>query len=245
MVGEAGEDHHYCIMVTVAIIPAAGSGKRLGFKLDKPFVRLAKKPIIAYCLEVLESSPYIDAIIVATRKRNLGRLRRLIKRYNFKKIKDVVIGGETRFESVRNCLKKVNPSCDVVLVHDACRPFLSHDFIRKSVRLADKFGGCCVSVKEGDTLKVAGEDLFIRGSLDRSAIWRAQTPQTFRRSIIAVAYKAKIKDSSKVTDDSSLVENLKKKVKILHGSYKNIKITTKEDLKFAEAILNLEKKYGR
>ena len=222
-------------MKTIAIVPAAGSGRRLGLKVKKPFVLLGGKPLVTYVLSVLESSNLIDAIIVAVEKSSIRRFKDLIKKYRFKKIIDIVIGGRTRFESVKSCLKRINFSCDIVLIHDGARPFLDKSLIGDSIRLAVKFGACIVAVPESDTVKFVDKDLFVKKTLDRNKIFRAQTPQTFRCNLIKKAYDVKGED--RITDDAALVENLGKKIKILKGSYRNIKITIKEDLKLAEVLL--------
>ena len=218
-----------------AIVPAAGSGHRLGLKIKKPFVLLKGKPLISYTLRALDSSPSIDGIIVAADRPSVKRLRRLIKRYRLKKVIDVVAGGPTRYESVRNCLKKVDASYDIVLVHDGARPFVEEAVISGSINMASKFGACIVAVPESDTVKLVDKCMFINKTMDRAMIYRAGTPQVFRRRIIKTAYGLKRADN--VTDDASLVERLGVKVKVLKGPYSNIKITTREDLKMAEALL--------
>ena len=220
----------------VAVVAAAGSGKRLGLKTKKPFVPLAGKELIIHTLKALSASNAVDAIIVAAEPSCVGRFRRLVKRHGLKKVAAVVAGGRTRAESVRNCLAAIDDSTDIILIHDGGRPFIDTKTIADSVALARRHGGCIVAVPESDTVKLAGKDLFIRKTLDRRQVFRAQTPQVFRRSLIMKAYNAKIAAGG-ATDDSSLVEMIGGKVKILKGSYRNIKITTKEDLKFAEVLL--------
>ncbi len=220
---------------TVAIVPAAGSGKRMGLKARKPFVLLGGKPLIVHTLKRLDSSKFIKSIVVAVEKSNISRFKGLIKRYGFKKVIKVVVGGKTRFESVRNCLREINHSFDIVLIHDAARPFVHEDEIRMSISLAKRYGGCIVAVPESDTVKLADNNSFIVKTLARDRIFRAKTPQVFRYDLIKKAYA--LKGRNMITDDSSLVERLGKRVKIFKGSYRNIKITTKEDLKIAEALL--------
>lgn len=219
----------------VAIVPAAGSGRRLGLKTKKPFVMLAGKPLIWYALKALERSASVDAIIVAAEKSCVGRCRRLVQRFGLKKVIAVIEGGKERVDSVRNCLEKAGARFDIVLIHDGARPFVSDELIRESVRLARKHGGCIVAMAESDTVKLAGKDLVIKGTLDRSRVFRAQTPQVFKRSLIEKAYAARKKRD--VTDDASLVESIGGRVKILPGACRNIKITTREDLRLAEILL--------
>ncbi|MFH0763713.1 MAG: 2-C-methyl-D-erythritol 4-phosphate cytidylyltransferase [Candidatus Omnitrophota bacterium] len=219
-----------------AIVPAAGYGKRLGAGRKKPFVLLRNKPIASYALKVLDGCPLIDAIIVASEKSCIKDFKVLIARYGFKKIKDVVAGGRTRQASVANCIRKIPPSYDIVLIHDAARPFIDETMIRKAIRLAEKFGACIVAVPEFDTVKLADKRLFVKKTLDRKNIYQAQTPQVFRYDVIKKAYAA-FKKLDGFTDDAGLVENLGMKIKILEGSRGNIKITTREDLKLAEVLL--------
>ena len=222
-------------MKTIAIVPAAGYGKRLGLKKRKPFVLLKGKPLVSYALKALNDDRAIDGIIIASERSCVRSFEALVKRYRFGKVIDVVVGGRTRFDSVRNCLAAVDASFDIVLIHDGARPFIDTSVISKSVRLADRYGGCVVAVPESDTVKEVGDDLFIKNTPDRRHLFRAQTPQTFRRDLIKKAYA--MAGQGGITDDSSIVEKLGMRVKILKGSYRNIKITTKEDIKLAEVIL--------
>ncbi len=217
-------------------MPAAGSGKRVGIRNKKPFVKLAGKPLVAYALGALESSASVDKIIVAVEAGSIERLKEIISRYGFKKIGKIVEGGHTRAESVKNCFKKIDNPCDVVLIHDGARPFPGLNSIKNCIRLAKKFGGCISAIPVTDTIKLADKRKFITKTLDRSHLWRAQTPQAFKYELLKYAL-TRVKSNSNITDDASLLEYVGKKVKILEGSVKNIKITTKEDIKIAEVLL--------
>ena len=219
-----------------AIVPAAGSGKRLGAEDKKPFVLLAGKPLITYALLALDSSKYIDQIYVAADPDSIGRLKGIIGKYGIRKVVKVVVGGRTRYRSVKNCFDLVDPLCDIVLIHDGVRPFPGGSDIMNSVLLAGKFGGCVTAIPMTDTVKLAGKGLFVKKTIDRSSLWRAQTPQAFRYGILKKALNA-VNDISSVTDDASVLERLGRKVKILEGSPRNIKVTTKEDLKIAEVLI--------
>ncbi len=220
---------------TVAIVPAAGSGKRLGMGTKKPFVLLSGKPIAARTLMALEKCKAIDEILVASEASCVKKFRALVKRYRLSKVSDIVVGGRTRFESVKNCLAAIKPPVDIVIVHDAARPFIDDATISESVKLARKFGACIVASRSTDTIKLVDDRLFIKGTLDRNKIFRAQTPQAFRYDIIKKAYAAR--DKNKITDDAGLVENIGRSVKVLLGRNCNMKITTREDIKLAEALL--------
>ncbi|MFH1996128.1 MAG: 2-C-methyl-D-erythritol 4-phosphate cytidylyltransferase [Candidatus Omnitrophota bacterium] len=227
-------------MKTVAIVAAGGVGRRLGYRTPKPFIRLAGKPLVLYCLETLEASNCVDSVLIAVERSSIKRLNRTVRNASLKKVRAVVEGGRDRSRSVRNCLELVDMSYDVVLVHDAARPFVDADTLKRSIRAAGKFGACLTAVPEVDTVKEVRGGAVTR-TLDRSVIWRAQTPQAFRRSVILGAYKNVRTTDRETTDDSTLVELQEKKVRVIHGSYMNIKITTRDDLAFAEAIVRLRR----
>lgn len=220
---------------TVAIVPAAGRGSRLGAGVPKPFVRLGGRPLVVYALKAMQSCAAIDAVIVAAEPSCVGRVERLARRYRLTKVVAVVAGGRTRSASVRNCLKRIPAGCEAVLIHDAARPFVERRMIEGAVRAAKRFGACVAAVPETDTLKLVDKKMSVRRTLDRSSIFRAQTPQAFRLDVIFKAYRAGAKPL--VTDDAAMVERAGRTVKIIPGSYRNIKITTREDLKIAEALL--------
>ncbi|MDD5174505.1 MAG: 2-C-methyl-D-erythritol 4-phosphate cytidylyltransferase [Candidatus Omnitrophota bacterium] len=219
-----------------AIVPAAGSGKRLKARTKKPFVSLAGRPLITYALKALDSSKYIDEIYVAADPDSIKRLESVIYKYGIRKVTKIVAGGKTRAGSVKNCFDLVNPLCDIVLIHDGARPFPGDSDIMNSVLLAGRFGGCVTAIPMTDTVKLADKRLFIKKTIDRSSLWRAQTPQAFRYGMLKKAL-CEAKDISGVTDDASILENLGRRVKILKGSPRNIKITTIEDLKIAEVLI--------
>ena len=223
-------------MTTVAIIPAAGSGKRFGSSQKKIFAPLGGKPLIVYALKALNSSGYIDTIIIAVQTCAIERLKRIIKKYGISKVRFVTSGGKTRAESVKNCCDLFDPSFDIVLIHDGARPFPSLDLIKNSVLLAKKYGACVTAISQTDTIKLADKGLFVKKTVDRKNLWCAQTPQTFKYSLLKKACSQKGK-SRDITDDASMLERLGKRVKILKGNAANIKITTKEDLKIAEVLL--------
>ena len=218
----------------IAVVPSAGYGKRLGAGRKKPFVLLGGRPLVSYALLALDRCKAIDGIIVAAQRPCVKKIENIARRFGIRKLIDVVVGGRTRFESVRNCVKKVGSSFDIVLIHDAARPFIDNETIVRSIKMATRFGACVVAIPENDTVKLADSRLFIKRTLDRNKIFRAQTPQTFKYGLIKKAYSAA---DGGITDDASLVESMGRRVKIVEGPYRNLKITTKEDLKIAEALL--------
>lgn len=207
----------------------------MGAKDKKPFVLLGGKPLVSYALLALDRCASIDGIIIASEKSCVEKFITLIKRLGLRKVIDVVVGGKTRTISVRNCLRRADPSFGIVLIHDAARPFVDKKLIDKAVRTAKRTGACISALPESDTVKLAGRDNVVKKTLDRRRVFRAQTPQAFRRDVIERAYAAAGRAST--TDDSGLAEKIGAKVSIIEGTYRNIKITTKEDLKLAEVLL--------
>jgi 2-C-methyl-D-erythritol 4-phosphate cytidylyltransferase len=220
----------------VAIVPAAGSGSRLGKSEKKPFVRLGGKPLIVHALRSLGSSGCIDSIIVAADASSINRMKKLVKKHRLSKIAAVTNGGPTRSDSVKNCFNLIKEPCDIVLIHDGARPFVSAKLIRDSVAAAQKYGACIAAIKQTDTVKLANKGLFVKKTLDRSGLWRAQTPQAFKYGILKNALSRPDRSLNE-TDEASAVERAGGKVKIIEGSAANIRITTKEDLKMAEVLL--------
>jgi 2-C-methyl-D-erythritol 4-phosphate cytidylyltransferase len=223
-------------MKTIAIVPAAGSGRRLGARTKKPFVLLGGKPLLSYALKALNGCKSIDAIIVASERSCVAKVEKIAERFKINKLMGVVVGGKTRFESVRNCIKKISPDFDIVLIHDAARPFIDDATIERSIAAAKKFGASVAAVRESDTVKLSDHDLFVVKTLNRRDIFRAQTPQVLRYAIAKRAFRHAASRSG-VTDDVSIAERIGVRVKIVDGSYRNIKITTKEDIKFAKGLL--------
>jgi 2-C-methyl-D-erythritol 4-phosphate cytidylyltransferase len=224
-------------MKVVAIIPSAGKGERMGQK--KEFLLLGGKPILTHTLKPLEDHHQISEIILIVDEENLEYAKReIIEKYGFKKVKEVIIGGEERQDSVYNGLERMDKDCDIVLIQDGARPFLTEDLITRSIEEVEKHKAAVVAVSCIDTIKFARkENNMALETLDREYLWMAQTPQTFEYEIIIKAYEKAEEENFKGTDDASLVERMNQPVKIVRGSYDNIKITTPQDLILAEAIL--------
>jgi 2-C-methyl-D-erythritol 4-phosphate cytidylyltransferase len=217
-----------------AIILAAGRGSRLGASVPKPLVKIGAKPVIVYSLSVLNKHPDIDQIVVVVSARNQRQIAQAIKNYSFKKINCFVLGGRRRQDSVYNGLKKISPGSDWVLIHDSARPFIDPQSISKVILAAKKTGAAILAVKSKATIKFSRRDNVVEETLDRDKLWEVQTPQVFKKELILAAYKKFSRIN--VTDDATLVEKLGKTVKLVSGSYKNIKITTAEDLLVANLI---------
>lgn len=226
-------------MKVIALVPAAGMGKRMGAQINKQYLLLAGKPIVAHTLQVLEDAPFIDDIYVIVPEAEIPYCREhVLERYSFTKVRAIVAGGAERQYSVMNGLRALTgPDIDdVVLIHDGVRPFVSLSILEKSVETAREKGGALVAVPVKDTVKIV-EDGIVRETPVRETLWLAQTPQTFRYSIIMAAHEIAAAERYLGTDDASLVEWMGKDVHIVLGDYRNIKITTPEDLVMAEAFL--------
>jgi 2-C-methyl-D-erythritol 4-phosphate cytidylyltransferase len=225
-------------MKIVALIAAAGKGKRMNARVSKPFIHISGKPILAYTIEKFEKCKVIDKIylIVSPEEKEMCH-KNIILRYNFSKVKELVDGGETRQDSVYNGIKALDKDTDIVVIHDGARPLVEETIIRDSIEKAQKYGAAIAAIPIKDTVKKSENDFFINKTLNREKIWRAQTPQTFKYDIILTAYHQAFKDKYLVTDDAAIVERYGHKVKLIIGSKENIKITTPFDIIMAEIFL--------
>lgn len=218
-----------------AVILAAGSGRRLNAPVEKPLVGIGGKPVIFYSLALFDKHLDIDEIIVVVNAQNKQAIAKVIKKYSFKKIKALCLGGRRRQDSVYAGIKAASLSCDWILIHDCARPFVSSKLITKVVSAAEKTKAAILGVPVKATIKSIKNGGIVDRTLDRNNLWEIQTPQVFKKELILKAYNRYIKED--FTDDASLVEKLGAKVKIVQGSCENIKITTKEDLLFAKVIV--------
>ena len=226
-------------MKTTCIIPAAGRGNRLGCGKDKAFVALGGKPLLSRTIGALEKSELIDDIVVVVSRGNLTACRRLVKKYAFSKVHAIVKGGKKRFDSVKTGLQKAKDA-DFIVIHDGARPFVDAALIKTVLAAAKRFGGALSAIPSKQTIKRVNKRFFIQNTPRRKFLWEAQTPQAFKRKLILAAYnKARDKRS---TDDSSLVEELGYRIKVVKGPCSNIKITTPEDLVLAEMLIKKKKK---
>jgi 2-C-methyl-D-erythritol 4-phosphate cytidylyltransferase len=222
----------------IAIIVAAGKGKRMGRGYNKQYILLADKPIVAHTIEVFENMDLIDEIILVVGRGETDLAKKdIIYKYNLKKVVKIVEGGTERQDSVYNGLKAIDGNCNIVLIHDGARPFVTDSIIEKSIKAAGDMGACVVAVRVKDTIKVGNKNMEVDYTPDRDILWAVQTPQTFRYKLLLEAYERLQTDNTKVTDDAMLIEKLGHTVRIVEGSYENIKITTPEDLILGEGIL--------
>jgi 2-C-methyl-D-erythritol 4-phosphate cytidylyltransferase len=221
-----------------AVIPAAGMGTRMEHDMNKIFIIMENRPILAHTLEAFQKCDEVDEIVVVAKEEELLYMQAEFQlEYPFSKVRTVVAGGETRQDSVFNGLMSVDPACDIVLIHDGARPFVNQRLILDSIKGVIEYGACVVGVPVKDTIKVIDPERKIRYTPQRKSLWTVQTPQSFVYEFIVDAHLRAQDEEIKATDDSSLVEQLGYQVHMVMGNYDNIKITTPEDLKFAKAIL--------
>ncbi len=221
-----------------ALIPAAGMGKRMGKSVAKQFLTLGDMPMLAHTLLMFQRASEVDEIIPILSKEDMEIcLKEIIERYHVTKVKTLVVGGKERQDSVQNGLQKLEKDASIVLIHDGVRPFVTNEMIEEIVDYARKGECVTVGVPLKDTVKEVNEKGFVVHTLERSRLWAIQTPQAFPVKILRRAYEDSYKRNIYGTDDATLVERAGGMVRVIMGSYDNIKITTPEDLLLAEEIL--------
>jgi 2-C-methyl-D-erythritol 4-phosphate cytidylyltransferase len=210
----------------------------MGHKTPKQFLTLGGLPLLVHSLRVLEASDAVSAIVLAVPKSEMDYCRQdIVSAHGFRKVQAVVEGGEERQDSVGRGLAAVGAEADIVLVHDAVRPFLTVDMIAKVVAAAAKYGAAIAAIPMRDTVKRAGADGLIDETVDRKPLWLAQTPQAARRALLQEAHRKAQAEGFRGTDEAQLIERLGHRVALVDGSTENIKITRPEDLMIGEAIL--------
>jgi len=224
------------------IIASAGMSNRMGSGVNKQFILIDNKPILAHTIEKFDRSKYIDEIVVVARATEIEYCKKeIIKKYGFKKVTNIVKGGKERQDSIYNGILALSEKSDIVLTHDGARPFLREELILKGIEGVIKYGACVIGVPVKDTIKVVDENNKVHHTPNRALLWAAQTPQCFKTELLKKGYEYANFEGIIATDDSSLVEKYGHPVMMIMGSYDNIKITTPEDLIIAESILkNIE-----
>ena len=229
----------------IALIPAAGLGKRMGASINKQYLQLNDMPIVARTIAVFEQSPLIDEIYLVIPAEEIPYCRKnVIEAYGFRKITAIVPGGKERQNSVMNGLNAMRENVsdeDIVLIHDGVRPLVTEHVLRESIKTARLHDGAVVAVPVKDTIKTVHGGI-VSDTPPRESLWQAQTPQSFRFGTILHASLSAEANGFTATDDASLVERTGGKVHVIEGDYRNIKITTPEDLLLAEAFLTVMEK---
>lgn len=210
----------------------------MGGAVPKQFLSLGGEPLVVHSLRVLQAARAVDEIILAVPEPDLDYcMNDLVGRHGFSKVKRVVSGGRERLDSVRHALEQVPEETEIVMVHDAVRPFLTEQMVNDVLAGAGKHGAAIIALPMRDTVKQVGPDHIIRQTVDRRPLWLAQTPQAFRRQWLQEAHRKAHAEGVQATDDAFLVEWLGHPVAVVEGSGENIKVTRPEDMVIAEAIL--------
>ena len=230
---------------SAAIVLAAGKGSRMGTAVQKQYLEIDGKPVLYYSLEVFEASEIIDEIVLVVGEGQEEYCKKeIVEKFGFKKVSAIIKGGRERYESVYlglKCMKEAG--VDYVFIHDGARPFVDQEMLKRAYETVGKCAACVVGMPSKDTIKRVNAENVVVETPDRSYLWQVQTPQVFEYELIRGAYCDLMEMSEiKVTDDAMVLESMRgMPVKLVEGSYENIKITTPEDLYVAEAFLKKRK----
>ena len=222
-----------------AIVLAAGQGKRMNSRVQKQFLELGGKPLLYYSLKCFQDSGMIRDIILVTGAESVPFCKEeIVEKYGLTKVTKVIPGGKERYDSVYEGLLACENS-DFVLIHDGARPFITQEILERGMNGARETGACVIGMPSKDTVKVADEKGFVQETPERNLVWSVQTPQIFEYSLIRNAHeKIRCGNMEGITDDAMVVERASgAKISLAEGSYKNLKITTPEDLDIAEIFL--------
>jgi len=212
------------------VIVAAGTSQRMG-GINKLFASLMRKPLLAWSVDTCDGYSSIQQIVLVLNNKDLARGQKLKKERNWSKV-DLCLGGARRQDSVKAGLKQIE-DCDLVMIHDGARPFLTSDLIEDGLKVVQETGAAVAAVPIKDTIKLANDERLTGETIQRDRLWAAQTPQIFSFDVITRAYENLV---AEVTDDATAVERLGRKVQLYMGDYRNIKVTTTEDLQLARII---------
>lgn len=224
-------------MIVTAIVPAAGAGIRFGGAVKKQFIALNGLPILSHTLRALAASRALASIIVVVPPGEELRGREALELAGIDLETEVVPGGQARQDSVYIGLQRAKAETDLVLIHDGVRPFVSREVVLATVEAAKEWGAAIAAVPAIDTIKRVDTDGFVVETLQRGQLWSVQTPQVFRYALLMQAHRAIRERGIVATDDAALVERIGGMVKVVRGSYENLKITSEEDLPLAGLIL--------
>ena len=225
---------------TVAVIPCAGSGVRMGAGMAKQFLEIRDKPVLALTLERFQACPLIDSITLVVPLADLDFCKsEIVERYGFDKVERIVLGGERRQDSVRSGLEASKGDYELVIIHDGVRPFIDIELIERTIRAAGEHRAVITALQAKDTVKKVDQAGFVTETCERKDMWLVQTPQAFRFTDIMTAHKKAVSEGwDDVTDDASLIERLGIPVRVIQGSEYNIKITTPHDMELGQIFID-------
>lgn len=224
----------------IAVIVAAGAGRRMGGPVSKQYMELKGKPVLAYTIEPFQNSSRITGIILVVNAGQEDYVQlHIVNRYGFSKVRKICAGGAERYDSVYRGLKAAGP-CDYIFIHDGVRPFVTEEIIERGYLVAQEYGSAICGVPSKDTIKIADASGIVEETPQRSRVWTVQTPQIFRYSEIMKAYEElQGFDRTGITDDAMVLETMGgTNIRMFTGSYSNIKLTTPEDLDLAEYMID-------
>ena len=221
------------------IIVAGGKGERMGPDVDKAFLSLGAKPVLVYSLLAFEKCPDVDEVVLVVRKERVEAARCAVQMFGCKKVIKIISGGNQRQQSVANGLAEISEEAEVVAVHDGARPCVTLDLISETIKSACKYGSGVAAVKITDTVKEVDKGTIIAQTIDRTKLWRVQTPQAFKVALLRKAFEMVRKKKIKITDEASSVELICDNVRLVQSSSSNIKITSPDDLVLAAALMRL------
>lgn len=230
--------------LAAAIITAGGIGRRMGSSTPKQYITLHDRPIIIHTLTTFQATGFFKQIILVVPADQLEPTKRLLQEYQADANCEVISGGASRQDSVRNGINALRPEITHVSVHDGVRPLTSPELIKNCLEAAYAFGAAISAIPVKDTLKKSSDKRQIEQTVERSHLWRAQTPQSAKVSLLQAAYQKAEALNFTGTDESSLLELINCPVTLVEGSESNIKITVPEDIPMAEAILNAQQPYA-
>lgn len=225
----------------IAVLLAGGQGKRMGMKIQKQYLQIKGHPLLYYSLDTFEKSQIVDEVILVVSPGQTDYVKNtILDHYGFQKVTCITEGGKERYDSVWNGLQQIKEKESYVFIHDCARPFVNEEILKRVYEEVQEHQACVVGMPSKDTVKIADEKGFVKETPERSKVWIIQTPQVFDAKLICEAYRRMMKEEDKtgVTDDGMVVEKqMGYPVKFVEGSYKNIKVTTAEDLEIAEVFL--------
>lgn len=230
---------------TTAIILAAGQGKRMQSKVQKQYLLIEGKPVLYYALQAFENSFMDDIVLVVGKGEEEYCKKEIVDKYGFHKVRIIVEGGKERYHSVAYGIRAVNWKCDYIFIHDGARPFINEEILERAFEQVQRSKACVVGMPVKDTVKIADTAGFVESTPNRARVWQIQTPQVFEMRLIKEAYERLLSEEVQllsggvvITDDAMVVEYFTKlPVKLVEGSYQNIKITTPEDLEIAGVFI--------
>lgn len=225
--------------MNTAIVLAAGQGKRMHSDVQKQYLLIKEKPVLYYSLRAFERSSEIQQVVLVVAAGEMEYCKsEIVEKYGFQKVKQIVAGGKERYDSVACGLRAIEKS-DYVYIHDGARPFVTGAMLTRLQKAVEIYGACVAGMPAKDTIKLADAQGNVARTLDRSRVWTVQTPQVFSFGLVKDAYERYLSQKEvEVTDDAMVVERMSgHAVRLVEGDYRNIKITTPEDLLIAEAFL--------